>query len=111
MHADHVVATGQFASSFVGTFLVPLLVIITGTILVDVWVDGRKKLKILDAIIREVLPNGGGSLRDSVTRTEKKTNDVSKKLKKHLAVASVNQAKVEEMYDAHRERLDAEARK
>src|ERR1700749_2584593 len=97
---------GQFASTFVGAYLIPVLVgfpiaAICAVVTIgfklskrldrqDAWMgaQGEKTERLAEAvrdIKAEVHPNGGSSLKDAVNRIEAEQKSVAKKLKKHLA--------------------------
>lgn len=97
-------ATTPFASTVAGQFLVPLLVILTASILTAGFVFSVKTFRQFQAVIglvleikAEVLPNGGGSMRDAVDRQEKAQKKVKKDLKRHVADTATRRHRVDEL--------------
>lgn len=97
----------HFASTFSGAFLVPLAVLVAFAILGYAWKTLRQ-MNVAVAEIREVkkevLPNGGSSLRDSVNRIEaeqalvrQEASEVARQLAKHLRKAKRNQVVFDQM--------------
>lgn len=101
----------KFATTFVGAYLVPLLVALSAVAVITI-ITGVYKISIhlrnQDALLAnikaEVHPNGGGSLRDSINRIEfeqaaakVEAAEVARKLKKHLKKAAVNQLVFDQM--------------
>jgi hypothetical protein len=50
-----------------------------GAFVQGVWRINRRIVTIVDAV-RELTPNGGRSIKDTVTRTERKVDDTSREL-------------------------------
>lgn len=100
-------ADPKFATTLSGGFLLPLTVLIVFAILAYT-VRTLQQMRVAVAEIRqvkkEVLPNGGASLRDSVNRIEAEqasakaeAAEVARKLRKHLKKAKANQATFKQM--------------
>lgn len=92
----------QYATTFVGAYLIPVLVGLSIAGIIAIVTVGFKLAKRLDtqdaqlaAISAEVFPNGGSSIKDAVARIEvtvggvqAEQKRVAKKLNKHLADAA-----------------------
>lgn len=94
-----------FANTFTGQFLIPLLVILTASMITAGVVFAVKTFRQFQAVIdvvlevkAEVLPNGGGSMRDAVNRVEAEQTRVAKDLKRHLKVSSAKRDQLDTLY-------------
>lgn len=94
-------AEAQFASTFSGAFLTPLAVLITFAVLggvVRLVVKMNVALDEISKVKKEVLPNGGASLRDSINRIEAEQVEVKRKLKQHLKSSAEKRVEMDRMY-------------
>lgn len=57
------------------------------------------KLHKLDEVHHEVLPNHGGSLRDSADRTESKVDQLDKKFERHLEWSNKQRDRIDDALD------------
>lgn len=93
-----VLADTQFATTWTGMFLIPLLVALSAAAIVGAIVGTVKILRTLekvtsrldaqDVVAREMAaelrPNGGGSLKDKVNQTADAVGNLAEELRKHL---------------------------
>lgn len=70
-------------------FVVSVGGILVATAVTAVWVGMYRLLLLVRDIKKEVLPNGGSSLRDAVNRIERKQKKADQKLDAHLASCSL----------------------
>lgn len=98
----------KWGTTFVGSFLIPLLVLVAFAILGAAYKQ-FKQLQIavdeIKAVKKEVLPNGGASLRDAINRVEDRQDVAAAallkqagKLDKHIRDARRRRKQFEQQY-------------
>lgn len=91
------VADPKFATTVAGGVLLPVIAIVIGAAILGGVHYIRQVLSRIDRVLKEVLPNSGSSMRDSMDRVEAEQKRVAKELRKHLRAVAVQQPVFEEM--------------
>lgn len=92
-----VFAETRWAESLAGGVLLPVIAIVIGAAILGGIHYIRQVLQRIDRVLKEVLPNSGSSMRDSLDRVEAEQKRSAKKLKKHLEASAAQQPLFEEM--------------